>query len=137
MPRGSYQDREREDRQWRKTAGRVQRLERQKQSRSGIKATIASGQIDHILVIPTRALERTVYNTYIDEKDFGRTKYVVKGYTGSSRDYWDVLVAMASGDATIGELRQRFGDVQATSSIVAAMEDNMINLDTIASDVSF
>ena len=125
------------DRSYRRTTGKAQQERQHTQHLTGIKAMIASGQLDNVMVIPSKALESMVFNTYFDEKDFGRKKYVVKPYSGSSKEFWNVLVAVAEGDVTIGKLREKLGDQNTGSSLSQMLEQNLVEFDKGAVQTTF
>ena len=133
MPRGSFEDRESQDRSWRR---RVRRLgvQRQHESRmSGFRSLILSGSIDHILITPTEALDKMVFSR-IPDPDSGysalhKSSIRVKPFYGSNKAYWDDLVAMGYGETTVGELKARSGDEQAARSLEQAFSQNLIEFD--------
>ena len=137
MPHVSDEERRSADRSYRRSLGRYSRQSEHVERASGIRSMIASGRLDSILLVPTKGLENTVFNTYFDEKDFGRLKKVVKGYSGTSRDYWNVLVAIAEGNVTVGSLRRTFGDQRAISSLTQALDNNLVELDKGEVQASF
>ncbi len=137
MPHVSDEERRSADRSYRRSLGRYSRQSQQGERTGGIRAMLASGRLDSIMIIPTKALESTVFNTYFDEKDFGRQKKVVKPFSGSSRDYWDTLVAIAEGNVTVGDLRRTFGDQRAISSLTQALDNNLVELDKGEVQASF
>lgn len=129
MPRGSYEDRGREDSSYRRTVGRLSTQKRYSDNTLAIKAAVASGRMDSLLIMPTKELENTFFDKRIDEKDFGRMKRSPKAFYGSNRDYWEALIAIAEGSTTVGDLRNRAGDVSAASTIAQAFQDNLIEFD--------
>tara|TARA_B100000749_G_scaffold280850_1_gene279273 strand:+ start:6854 stop:7279 length:426 start_codon:yes stop_codon:yes gene_type:complete len=129
MPRGSYEDRGREDRSYRKTVGRLSSQKHYSDNTLAIKAAVASGKMDTLLIIPTSALDSMVFDKRVDESDFGRVKKSPKAYFGSNRGYWDTLIAIAEGNTTVGDLRNRFGDVSAASTIAQTLQENLIEFD--------
>ena len=84
MPRGSYEDRGREDRSYRKTVGRLSSQKHYSDNTLAIKAAVASGKMDTLLIIPTSALDSMVFDKRVDESDFGRVKKSPKALPSKS-----------------------------------------------------
>ena len=133
MPYVSRKEEESADRSLRKTYARISSARQQESRTSGFRAAIASGTSDHILIIPTKALEDTVFNRNPDPGSgysaLHKSSRKPKPYYGSNRGYWDTLLTMGYGETTIGELRAKSGDQRASSSIEQAYMDKLIEFD--------
>lgn len=130
MPRGSSEDRDREHAAYVRRIRDATRVDKLVSSALDLERSIKSGNADHLEIIPTRELDNMMFTRIRMSADDFTTRKIPKKWEGPKGKYYEVLRAIvAEGTVTVGQIRNSFGNHDASSAIIQAQQQGLITLE--------
>jgi len=130
MPRGSREERERDHAAYIKRLRDATRVDQLVGRSIDLEGAIRSGNLDHVEIIPTKELDSMMFTRVRVSMDDATVRKVPKKWEGPKGKYYEVLMAIVEeGTVTIGKIRERFGNHDASTAIIQAHQQELIKLE--------
>ena len=134
MPRGSREERDREHAAYIKRLRDATRVHNLVGRSIDLEGAIKSGNVDHVEIVPTKELDNMMFTRMRVSQEDSTMYKVPKRWEGPKGKYYEILMAIVNpsgeeGTVTIGQIRERFGNHDASTGIVQAHQQGLIKLE--------